>query len=1189
MEALDSPAQSEVSESRPSPPKLFARALSHSGAPARNAATPPTPAQAATATSVGTTPADAAAHDAAVFVPHQVSFRVVTRGIDPSQRGERWYELSGAHRKRAAVEVDVDRRRRLPSSRGEAGGAIEEKKGDPGDGDGAAVTSDMACTRYYANLVRQSPSKADDAQIDADVSRSGASPQSQSALRRVLKAYSVRNKIAGYCQGMNLVATTLLKHMPDEEDAFWTLAVVVENMLLPDFYATKPALMGFHVDNAVLMDLVQVKMGSVLCASLQRSLADDLESLVSFLSPQWLMSLFVGALPEEAVERVWDAFFHEGAVALFRCALALVAIFVPLIQTADAGDAMLVVKEAAGRVDPGLLMETMFVALGDMPTLAELDVLRGHHRQTLYAQSFANTKRGFIQSLQGARKFGVRHLRVVEDCCRALVQHRAAVASPILSSSGDDLDTADGGGATDARGADESMANLGLDLPVFRRLLEELADADPVFRFLGGAEASEPLFRLFNVAGTGVLSMSELICGLTLCVEGSAEAKLDLCFQAFAHDRDGSGVSKLDVASTVELVCCLLQMAYARNDIAQAPDSGGVALASPSDSAPAAARAAASGGASGSWTSSSSSAPPSGGSTMSSLQGSLASACRPSSVAGAASAGTSTAPSVPAGAGHRRVSSLVRSRLRARTTSAGASVADSIDEDRPSRLAEHPVSRLRRSSDVSSIDASGSPGTTDRAVKDAQRVTTGADGAALYVSGGSTAPRDGRHRHSDSDVDVAALAAASAAAISSAADHTRDDSTVAAGTDPPMPTRQVSRFAQLPLSRARALSGVSVDSLADASSISPLLRHVPTRSLTLSTLHAIAGGRDTSINASDGSDSSATTRTAAAAFVSRLFRHCDVDRDGALECGQFVNGCMSFPLIMQCFDWLATESADELEAEATARAELDLRRRAVTQAQEWAAKREIHHRREASKQAALSAAINGSGPLVGIKTPRKGRGLVLADRGGTAGGDGDGKESLSDRRDRAVAAAAAGVAASVDACDRATDVSARRSTRGSFAASQAGGGASTSAFRPRTGAQPGAQTHAHGAGGAASAAGGLGDEAAVAAAPSRRLTSNPLVAAIDPEPDSRGSVAVAGAVAASDFATVPPVATPIAEARRPRGRLSEQATVRRLSIGSDMAEFSHTYVDDRGGLGVINTNRKRGVAAKLGEGCCVVQ
>ena len=58
-------------------------------------------------------------------------------------------------------------------------------------------------------------------------------------------------------QGMNFVAASLLLVMKNEEDAFWMLAVLLENILLHDSYSEN--LYGCHVEQRVFKDLFRKK------------------------------------------------------------------------------------------------------------------------------------------------------------------------------------------------------------------------------------------------------------------------------------------------------------------------------------------------------------------------------------------------------------------------------------------------------------------------------------------------------------------------------------------------------------------------------------------------------------------------------------------------------------------------------------------------------------------------------------------------------------------------------------------------------------------------------------------------------------------------------------------------------------------------------------------------------------------
>ncbi|KAJ7871591.1 rab-GTPase-TBC domain-containing protein [Mycena leptocephala] len=134
-------------------------------------------------------------------------------------------------------------------------------------------------------------------------------------LRRVLIAYSRRNPAVGYCQGMNLVTSTLLLVHADEEEAFWALAAIVEKILPEDFFS--PSLLPSRACPLVLLDYVKE-----YTPKLHAHLADlgvDLPAICF----SWFLSLFTDCLPVETLFRVWDVFLVDGLDVLFRVALAI--------------------------------------------------------------------------------------------------------------------------------------------------------------------------------------------------------------------------------------------------------------------------------------------------------------------------------------------------------------------------------------------------------------------------------------------------------------------------------------------------------------------------------------------------------------------------------------------------------------------------------------------------------------------------------------------------------------------------------------------------------------------------------------------------------------------------------------------------------------------------------------------------
>ncbi|KAK1903886.1 TBC1 domain family member 2A [Dissostichus eleginoides] len=149
-------------------------------------------------------------------------------------------------------------------------------------------------------------------------------------LRRVLLAFSWQNPAIGYCQGLNRLAALALLVLQSEEEAFWCLVAVVENILPPDYYTKQLLASQFRLpssheskecilqaDQRVLKDFLSEKLPR-LSAHLQLHSVDV--SLVCF---NWFLVVFVESLPSDLLLRLWDAFLYEGSKVVFRYALAL--------------------------------------------------------------------------------------------------------------------------------------------------------------------------------------------------------------------------------------------------------------------------------------------------------------------------------------------------------------------------------------------------------------------------------------------------------------------------------------------------------------------------------------------------------------------------------------------------------------------------------------------------------------------------------------------------------------------------------------------------------------------------------------------------------------------------------------------------------------------------------------------------
>lgn len=151
-------------------------------------------------------------------------------------------------------------------------------------------------------------------------------------MRRVLVAFSWRNPYVAYCQSLNYIVGFLLLHF-EEEQAFWMLVVILEEILPANFYS--PQLKGLRVDGKVFDQLIKDRL-----PRLHQHFNNISLDTTTFISG-WFMRLFVDVYPIDTTLRIWDCMFNEGSKILFRVALAYLKLQEPqLMQLEHVGEVL---------------------------------------------------------------------------------------------------------------------------------------------------------------------------------------------------------------------------------------------------------------------------------------------------------------------------------------------------------------------------------------------------------------------------------------------------------------------------------------------------------------------------------------------------------------------------------------------------------------------------------------------------------------------------------------------------------------------------------------------------------------------------------------------------------------------------------------------------------------------------------
>ncbi|KAF2355674.1 SH3 domain [Trinorchestia longiramus] len=210
---------------------------------------------------------------------------LVRQGVPHSFRPQVWMRLAGSLDKKRSAKVRYEE---LVS----------------------ASSSDILSTnrQIEKDLLRTLPSNACFSHVNAT-----GIPR----LRRLLRAMAWFYPDIGYCQGMGMIAANLLLFL-EEEDAFWLMCTIVEDLLPASYYSS--TLMGVQADQRVLQSLV-----SSFLPSLASVIAEhDIE--VSLITLHWFVTVFASVLHVKLLIRTWDLFFCEGSVVLFKLTLAMLKI-----------------------------------------------------------------------------------------------------------------------------------------------------------------------------------------------------------------------------------------------------------------------------------------------------------------------------------------------------------------------------------------------------------------------------------------------------------------------------------------------------------------------------------------------------------------------------------------------------------------------------------------------------------------------------------------------------------------------------------------------------------------------------------------------------------------------------------------------------------------------------------------------
>ncbi|CAM9698483.1 unnamed protein product, partial [Ascophyllum nodosum] len=153
--------------------------------------------------------------------------------------------------------------------------------------------------------------------IDEDVNRTnfGGSTERE-RVRRLLRAFALKNPSTGYCQGMNSVALFLLRTTKREDVAFWLLDAMA-TAVIPGHWEKLYHISAADVETVTIRKLLRENVPRLLEHLDTRGLPPEV------LACDFMLSLGCRALPPTTVLRCWDLLFFEGGDILQYIVLAV--------------------------------------------------------------------------------------------------------------------------------------------------------------------------------------------------------------------------------------------------------------------------------------------------------------------------------------------------------------------------------------------------------------------------------------------------------------------------------------------------------------------------------------------------------------------------------------------------------------------------------------------------------------------------------------------------------------------------------------------------------------------------------------------------------------------------------------------------------------------------------------------------
>eukprot|EP00928_Gymnodinium_smaydae_P033303 TRINITY_DN23892_c0_g1_i1.p1 TRINITY_DN23892_c0_g1~~TRINITY_DN23892_c0_g1_i1.p1 ORF type:complete len:562 (-),score=79.92 TRINITY_DN23892_c0_g1_i1:138-1790(-) len=345
-----------------------------------------------------------------------------------------------------------------------------------------------------------------------------------------------------------------------EEAAFWLLSLLLEDVLDPDFFGAdvqgnlQMAFIGGLGLRGLVLDLAEVHCPLLLDALGHEAFVGSLGAVLD----QWVLSLFVGCMPDRLLEHFWDHLvlpspYHPIGFKGLPRGLATVVAFA-LAALRCCGEERIPTSTLRQlryrRVQEGASPEELSLEAAEVVQGIRMSFLRWPAAEdgeflgsfTRIVVSLAEEGRDLERLWESLRKRKQRIADCAGDYDEQLLVLARRTHFSVQEMGRLRLDFQKHGGLKD-----------GLDLDTFRKLVHRSVPEFP-------PELCRQLFHKLDAFEVGRLSFVELACGMSALSLGTMEEKLQVCFDLF----DSGGHKALTLKDLCELCTVLFRVALSQ-------------------------------------------------------------------------------------------------------------------------------------------------------------------------------------------------------------------------------------------------------------------------------------------------------------------------------------------------------------------------------------------------------------------------------------------------------------------------------------------------------------------------------------------------------------------------------------------------------------------------------------------------